>query len=213
MRELFEQELRDVTTEVIKMAQLVDQMLTDVIRSLQEKDLTLAKEIIIRDDVIDKIELEIEDQCVNIAARQCPIARDLRRINSILRMISDLERIADHCVDIAKVVISNNGREFVKPLIDLPRMQSICSEMIADAIRSFINEDVEASREIIRRDDEVDAIYERIYVELLNMLTEDAYLKDQVVMLLLIGRYLERIADHTTNVAERTIYMVTGYLK
>jgi phosphate transport system protein len=213
MRELFEQELRDVTTEVIKMAKSVDQMLTDVIRALQEKNLKLAKEIINRDDVIDKMELDIEDECVIITARQCPIARDLRRINSILRMISDLERIADHCVNIAKVVISNNGRDFIKPLLDLPRMQMICSEMITSAIKSFINEDVDAARLVIKRDDEVDAIYERIYVELLGMLTEDSGLKDQVVMLLLIGRYLERIADHTTNVAERTIYMVTGLLK
>jgi|LGVF01.2.fsa_nt_gb phosphate transport system protein len=213
MRDLFEQELRDVTTKVIKMAKSVDRMLTDVIRTLQEKDLKLAKEIINRDDVIDKMELDIEDECVIITARQCPIARDLRRINTILRMISDLERIADHCVNIAKVVISNNGRDFIKPLIDLPRMQMICSEMITSAIESFINEDVDAARLVIKRDDEVDAIYERIYVELLGMLTEDSGLKDQVVMLLLIGRYLERIADHTTNVAERTVYMVTGLLK
>jgi len=210
MRNVFEQELRDVTTEVIKMAKQVDVMLTDSIYSLQNKDLEMAKEIINRDDIIDQLEMDIEDQCINIIAKQSPIARDLRRINSILRMINDLERIADHCVNISKVVIANNGRDFVKPLIDLPRMQLICSEMIRDAIASFMDEDIKKARAIIKRDDEVDAIYERIYVELLVMLTEDSGLKDQVVMLLLIGRYLERIADHTTNVAERTIYMMTG---
>lgn len=210
MRNVFEQELRDVTTEVIKMAKKVDTMLTDSINSLQNKDLKMAKSIINNDDIIDQLEMDIEDQCINIIAKQSPIARDLRRINSILRMISDLERIADHCVNISKVVIANNGRDFVKPLVDLPRMQMICSEMIHDAIVSFMNEDVNKARAIIKRDDEVDAIYERIYVELLVMLTEDSGLKDQIVMLLLIARYLERIADHTTNVAERTIYMVTG---
>ena len=210
MRNVFEQELRDVTTEVIKMAKKVDVMLSDSIRALQEKDLETAKEIINRDDVIDKMELDIEDQCINIIAKQSPVARDLRRINTILRMINDLERIADHCVNISKVVIANNGRDFLKPLVDLPRMQVICSEMIDDAIISFMEEDVMKARSIVKRDDEVDIIYEKIYVELLGMLAEDSGLKDQVVMLLLIGRYLERIADHTTNVAERTIYMMTG---
>lgn len=210
MRNVFEQELRDVTTEVIKMAKKVDVMLQDSINSLQNKELDLAKEIIKRDDLIDQYEMAIEDQCINIIAKQSPVARDLRRINSILRMINDLERIADHCVNIAKVVIANNGRDFIKPLVDLPKMQVVCSEMIHDAIASFMNEDINQAREIIKRDDQVDAMYERIYVELLQMLTEDFGLKDQVVMLLLVGRYLERIADHTTNVAERTIYMMTG---
>lgn len=213
MRDVFTQELRDVTTHVIQMAKTVDQMLSDAIGALKNKELDVAKEIIKRDDVIDQMELEIEDKCIDLIATQCPIASDLRRINTILRMITDLERIADHCVNIAKVVIANNARDFVKPLVDLPRMQMICSEMIHDAIDSFMNEDVKLARQIIVRDDEVDAIYERIYVELLGMLSEDSDLKDQVVMLLLIGRYLERIADHTTNVAERTIYMMTGSLK
>lgn len=212
MRNVFEQELAGVTSDVIQMAKAVDAMLKDSIDALTNKNLDKAKEIIKRDDIIDKMELDIEDQCINIIARQCPIASDLRRITTILRMISDLERVADHCVNISKVVIANNGRDFVKPLVDLPRMQTICSEMIADAITSFMEEDEKLARKIIQRDDEVDAIYERIYVELLSMLTEDKGLKDQVVMLLLIGRYLERIADHTTNVAERTVYMITGSL-
>lgn len=213
MRDMFTQALNDVTTDVIQMARAVDRMLAEVIDALKNKDLDKAKTIIKKDDAIDQMERDIEEKCIDIIATQCPIARDLRRINTILRMITDLERIADHCVNIAKVVIANNGRDFVKPLVDLPNMQEICSEMIHDAIESFTNENVKLARQIIARDDDVDAIYERIYVELLGMLTEDSDLKDQVVMLLLIGRYLERIADHTTNVAERTIYMMTGSLK
>lgn len=213
MRTVFQNDLKAVTEDVIQMARDVDQMLKDVVEALQSKNMDLAKDIIKRDDYIDEFELTIEEKCVNITATQCPIASDLRLINSVLKIISDLERIADHCVNIAKVVIANNGRDFVKPLVDLPNMQSICSEMIAKAIEAFIEQDVQKSREIIKKDDEVDAIYERIYVELLGMLSEDSELKDQVVMLLLIGRYLERIADHTTNVAERTIYIVTGKLK
>ncbi|MCH4891278.1 phosphate signaling complex protein PhoU [Acidaminobacter sp. JC074] len=213
MRNVYVQELKDVTSEVIQMAGLVQEMLKDVMHALENKDLDLAKKIIASDDKIDKMELDIEDHCIDLIATQNPIASDLRRITTILRMITDLERIADHCVNIAKVVIANNGRNFVKPLVDLPRMRVICSEMIEEAIRSFTNEDVDLAREVIKRDDEVDMIYERIYLELLAMLSEDSDLKDQVVLLLLIGRYLERIADHTTNISERTIYMMLGLRK
>ena len=213
MRNMYLQELRDVTNEVIQMANLVKKMLMDVMYSLENKDLHLAKKIIAIDDLIDKKELEIEDHCIDLIATQNPIASDLRRITTILRMITDLERIADLCVNIAKIVVTNNGRDFIKPLIDLPRMQSICSEMIEQAITSFIKEDVDLARHVISRDDEVDTIYESIYLELLTMLSEDSELKDQIVLLLLIGRYLERIADHTTNISERTIYMMLGLRK
>ncbi len=213
MRNMYLQELRDVTNEVIQMANLVKKMLMDVMYSLENKDLHLAKKIIAIDDLIDKKELEIEDHCIDLIATQNPIASDLRRITTILRMITDLERIADLCVNIAKIVVTNNGRDFIKPLIDLPRMQTICSEMIEQAIASFIKEDVDLARHVICRDDEVDIIYESIYLELLTMLSEDSELKDQIVLLLLIGRYLERIADHTTNISERTIYMMLGLRK
>ncbi len=213
MRNMYVQELRNVTNEVIQMASLVKKMLTDVMYSLENKDLDLAKKIIAVDDLIDKKELEIEDHCIDLIATQNPIASDLRRITTILRMITDLERIADLCVNIAKIVVTNNGRDFIKPLVDLPRMQTICSEMIDQAITSFTDENVDLARHVIFRDDEVDIIYESIYLELLAMLSEDSELKDQVVLLLLIGRYLERVADHATNISERTIYMMLGLRK
>lgn len=215
MRHVFEQELDNVTEQVIIMGRQVDQMLTDVVLALKEGDVEKAMSIKKFDDTIDQMEVDIENLCIEIIARQCPIARDLRRITTILRMISDLERIADHCVNIARVIIDNDGRPFMKPLIDLPRMQDICSTMISDSIEAFIKSDHKLAYEVIRRDDEVDDIYENIYVELLNLLTgknQDIsdVIKEQVIMLLLIGRYLERIADHATNVSERVIYMVTG---
>lgn len=214
MRNLFERELQGVTDQVIDMGKQVDKMLSDVINALQNKKIELAKEIVERDDVIDDIEHEIENMCIDIIATQCPIASDLRRITTILRMITDLERIADHCVNIAKVVIDNNGRAFMKPLVDLPKMQTICSGMISDSIESFIREDHLMALDVIKTDDSVDDLYESIYKELLEMLyaekDKSEQIKEQVIMLLLIGRYLERIADHATNVAERVIYMVTG---
>lgn len=215
MRTVFEQELIDVTDKVITMANEVNIMLHDAIEALQYKNLDLASEIIKRDDIIDEQELIIEDLCIHIIATQCPIASDLRRITTILKIISDLERIADHSVNISKVVLDNQGRNFMKPLVDLPKMQKLCSEMIGDVIEAFVIEDHKKALRIIKKDDEVDRLYEGIYQELLNMLsvTEQQALpvnKEQVIMLLLIGRYLERIADHTTNVAERIIYMVTG---
>lgn len=210
MRKQFDSELEKVTQEVIKMGNAVDLMLKDAIKALQTGDLDLARRVIEHDDTIDAQEIKIEELCVLISATQCPIASDLRRINTILRMISDLERIADHCVNISKATLSNNSRPFLKPLVDLPNMQSICSEMISDAIQCFIDEDHNMAKLIINRDDEVDELYEKIYNELLGILVKDESIKDQAVLLLMIGRYLERIADHTTNIAERVIYMVTG---
>ncbi|MBN2795768.1 MAG: phosphate signaling complex protein PhoU [Clostridia bacterium] len=217
MRHLFDKELKTVTEQVIQMGHQVDQMLKDVVLALKDGDVEKAIELEKYDDEIDQMENQIENLCIDIIATQCPIARDLRRITTILRMISDLERIADHCVNIARIVIENKGRPFMKPLVDLPNMQDICSVMIHDSIESFIHSDYKQAYTVINRDDEVDAIYEKIYIELLNILTQnneemDPVVKEQVIMLLLIGRYLERIADHATNVSERVIYMVTGKL-
>lgn len=210
MRKLFEKELSNVTTHVIDMGQNVDATLKKVINALKNKDLSAAKEIINNDDFFDEMEVSIEEECVDIIATQHPMASDLRRITTVLRIITDLERIADHCVNISKVVLSNNGRDFMKPLVDLPRMQELCSIMISGAIESFTKEDEDLAKRIINMDDEVDELYERVYSELLGMLSENHNLKDQVVLLLLIGRYLERIADHATNVAEKVVYMVSG---
>lgn len=210
MRRNYETELKKLTLEVVEMATLVDTMLNDAIKALQTKDLELAKDLVDRDDLIDDKEIYIEELCISLIATQCPIASDLRRVNTILRMITDLERIADHCVNISKAVLTNNGRDFMKPLVDLPRMQVICSNMISDAIACFVDEDHEKAKEIISRDQEVDELYEKIYKELLGILVNHQEMQDQAVLLLLIGRYLERVADHTTNIAERVIYMVTG---
>lgn len=210
MRKLFEEELNNVTNNVIDMGKNVDTTLKKAINALKNKDLAAANEIINNDDFFDEMEVSIEEECVDIIATQHPMASDLRRITTVLRIITDLERIADHCVNISKVVLSNNGRDFMKPLVDLPRMQELCSIMISGAIDSFTKEDEDLARKIINMDDEVDELYERIYSELLGMLSENHNLKDQVVLLLLIGRYLERIADHATNVAERVVYMVSG---
>ncbi len=210
MRTIFEKELSNITSDVISMGRTVGASLTKVIEALKTSNFDSAKEIINNDDIIDEMEVNIEEACANIIATQCPIASDLRRITTVLKIITDLERIADHCVNIAKIVLSNNGRPFMKELVDLPRMQELCSIMISGSIEAFINEDDDLAKRIIDMDDEVDELYEKIYNELLAMLLEDSNIKDQVIMLLLIGRYLERIADHATNVSERVSFMVTG---
>ena len=210
MRSRFDKKLSNVTKKVIDMGKIIESTLIEVVYALKNKDLEIANKIILADDIIDAMEIDIESDCVNIIATQYPIASDLRRIITILRIVSDLERIADLCVNISKIIISNEDSDFMKPLIDLPKMQKLCSVMIKGAIESFITEDQNLALSIIKMDDKVDDLYEKIYQELLGMLSVNSEIKDQVIMLLLIGRYLERIADHATNVAERVIYMVSG---
>jgi phosphate transport system protein len=210
MREAFEQQLRELKESLLKMGAMVENAIELSLKALVEQDIELAEKVIEIDDKIDLIEVEIENKCLELIALQQPKARDLRRISTILKIITDLERIGDHGVNIAQVTKKIGKEKFIKPLIDIPKMADIVRTMIRKSLNSFVDEDVELAKEVALMDDQVDDIYEDIYVELLEMLSENKAIMKQVVHLLLIGRYLERIGDHTTNICERIIYMVTG---
>ena len=210
MRTEYTQQLKDLQIKLLKMGSLVQHIIEESLQALLNQDMEKAKKIHLMDDRIDALELEIEVECMRLIALQQPMAKDLRIIGTILKAITDLERMGDHAVNIAKQTELIGEEPFIKPLVDIPRMARLSEDMVAKALDSFMKEDVDLAREVAHDDDEVDEIYESIYTELLEMMIHDQKIIKQAINLLLIGRFLERIADHATNIGERVIYMVTG---
>jgi phosphate transport system protein len=170
----------------------------------------MADLVYVKDDAIDELELEIENACMTLIALQQPMAKDLRTISTALKVITDLERMGDNAVNIANVTKEIGNQPLIKPLIDIPRMAKLTQYMVRRSLDAFVNEDIDLAAQVSRDDDAVDKIYEEIYLEIIDLMRKDPKTIFQGTRLLFVGRYLERIADHTTNVCERIIYMVTG---
>jgi phosphate transport system protein len=211
MRAQMEAKLVELEELMLKMSSQVEELIEFSIRAVLEQDLDLANRVIRLDTKIDNLEMSIEKKSIEFIALQNPLAGDLRKVSAIMKIITDLERIGDHCVNIAKVVISIGKKPLVKPLVDIPKMADIVKSMVNQSIDSFVSENAQLAIEVAKRDDLVDDLYERVYMDLLQVMKESTDDNtDQIVDLLFIGRYLERIADHTTNICERIIYMTTG---
>lgn len=209
----FQQNLEEVKHKVLRMGSLVEVIVDKAVTSLKEQNLELAKTIVEEDDKIDAMDLEIEMDCMKLLALQQPLAKDLRIIATALKIITDLERMGDHAVNISKITLEIGKEPLIKPLIDIPRMAKIAQDMIRLSLDAFVKEDTELAKKVAQMDQEVDDIYQAIIDELLEMIVKDPSITKQATKLMFVGRYLERIADHTTNVCERIIYMVTGKLE
>ncbi len=205
-----ETEYTDLRSRIAEMGNGVSKMVRDSIRSLVERDNALAKDVIRRDDNIDHLDVQIDEHCLRIFALYEPKAIDLRFIIAATRIIVDLERIGDHCVDICKEILKLNKVPQVKPYIDLPRMGDLAAKMVTDSVNAYLEKDAEGSLELIRRDDEVDHLNNQILRELVTYLVEDLKKNQAIFSLMLVAKGLERIADYTTNIAENVYFMVTG---
>lgn len=192
------------------MGAMVERIINDSVSALKNQDVEASKKIYTDDDKIDIIEHEIENKCVSLLALQQPLAKDLRTITTALKIITDLERMGDHAVNIAKITIEIGKEPFIKPLIDIPKMAEITQEMVKLSLDAFVKEDINLAKKVAEMDEEVDRLYEVIIKELLNIIAKDSNNINQAAKLMFVGRFLERIADHTTNICERIIYMVTG---
>lgn len=213
MRERFNDELKELHNDVLRMGNVVEESIERAIDSLVRQDVVLAEKIIKDDDIPDKMELDIQDRCVKLIATQQPLAKDLRTICAALKISTDLERIGDYAVDIAKVTIRLNGQNYIKPLIDIPQMAKISVEMIADALDAYVNDNALLAEQVCAKDDAIDSLYSKIFRELISFMIDDTTTISQATHLLLVARYIERIADHTTNICEWVIYTVTGEKK
>ncbi len=211
-RTLFDQSLSRMHRELLQMGVLIEEQIQDMIIALQNQDKELASTIIKRDDEIDALEDHLEKACISLIATQQPLARDLRSIASIIKIVTDLERIADHCSDIAQYTIKLADEPYMKPIIHIPRMAGMIKEMVADTIYAYIEKDVELARTVIEFDDEIDRAFEEIVAELGEKMKRNPAHVNQGIHFIFIVKYLERMADHATNVCNWIIYTETGEL-
>lgn len=212
-REHFDNQILEVKNKVLRMGILVESIISLSVTALKNQDIDMAKRVYSEDDKIDDIELEIEQQCMMMLVLQQPLAKDLRTIATALKIITDLERMGDNAVNIAKIALEIGKEPLIKPLVDIPKMAHISQSMVKMSLEAFVNEDIELAEKVALMDEDVDALYKATIDEVLNIITDNKSSAKQGTKLLFIGRYLERIADHTTNICERIIYMVTGELK
>ena len=210
IRQGFDQDLEALRRELLLMGEVVKQAITNAVTALKMKDMALARSVMDGDDVIDRMQVEIEDRCIALIARQQPVATDLRILGTGLKITTDLERIGDHAFDIAKIAVEIGEEPLIKPLVDIPRMAELAQAMLQDCLQAYLNLDIQLAEKVSRDDDKVDQLYLQVYRDLLNYMIDDPATINQATQLLFVARYLERIADHSTNVAEWVIYLVTG---
>jgi len=209
-RETFQRSLAEIQDSVLAMGSMVDRAIERSTRSMQTRDLALARSVITGDQDINDERFRIEEQCLLLIATQAPMASDLRRLAAALNIITDLERMADHAVGNARITILIGDEPPLKPLIDVPRMAGICREMLHAALGAFVRADAEAAYEIAYRDDEVDQLYDQVYRELLTFMMADPGTINRATHLLWAAHNLERIADRVTNICERVVFLSTG---
>ena len=210
MRSKFDEQLELLNNSLIKMGSIVEQAISDANKALINQNVELARKIIASDDKIDDKEKEIESLCLNIILRQQPVAGDLRLVSSILKLITDLERIGDHATDISEITILLSGRSYMKNMEEIPQMAKATMEMVTKSIDSFVKKDLELAREVIKYDDVVDNLFIAVKKDLIEMIKENTDDCDQAIDLIMIAKYFERIGDHAVNIAEWVIFSLTG---
>ncbi|MDD2252156.1 MAG: phosphate signaling complex protein PhoU [Dehalococcoidales bacterium] len=213
MRKNYERALKALQDEVLVMASMVEKSIKRSIEALKNRDLELARQIIADDEAINNKRFDIEEQCVELIATQQPMAVDLRIIIAILNMLVDLERIGDHSEGIAKIAIMVGDEPPIKPLIDLPRMAEKSCQMLSEAMDAFINRDVVLAKKICDDDEEVDALYEQVFRELLIIMAENPKTIKRATRLIWVAHNLERSADRITNICERVVFIATGHME
>jgi phosphate transport system protein len=209
-RKEFDIGLEQLEQLLVEMGERVEHALADSMKALETLDAELARQIVRKDPEINRIEEKISELGAKLIATQQPVAKDLRRILVALKISSDLERMGDLSVDIAKVVLRLEGQTLMKPLVDLPQMAGIVRTMIKESIRSYLDENVDLAYKMAKDDDRVDALYSQILREMFSLTAENPKTVGQAMYLSFVGRYIERIADHATNIGESVVFLVVG---
>ena len=208
MQRHFHEELEALKQTLLAMGGLVEDQIRRVMTALLERDNDLAQEVIDRDRQVNAYDVEVDEKCVELLALHQPAAGDLRFITTAMKIVTDLERIGDQAVNIGQRTLELNAEPQLKPYIDLPRMAERAQRMVKKSLDAFVTRDTELARRVCAADEEVDALKEQIFRELLTFMMADARTIPRSIRLILISRFLERVADHATNIAEMVIYMV-----
>jgi phosphate transport system protein len=209
-RENFDRKLQGLVDQVLVLGSIVENALTDSVEGLKRKDLEASRRLVAHDRLINERRFEVEGDALALIATQQPMARDLRTIAAVLDIASELERIGDYAKGIARINLMIGGQPFIKPLVDLPAMADRAREMLHESLEAFVRGDAKLAQAIPGKDDEVDALYNQVYRELLTLIIANPSTIDQANHLLWAAHNLERAADRVTNICERVIFTVTG---
>ncbi|HZA23528.1 MAG TPA: phosphate signaling complex protein PhoU [Dehalococcoidia bacterium] len=205
-----DRQLNQLQQEVVSLAEIVDKATGRAVDALKRRDLAESQQVVREDDYIDQKRYEIEERCIDLIATQQPMARDLRTIIALLHITVELERMGDYAEGISKISLMMGEDPPLKPLIDIPRMAERATQMLRDSMDALVSRDVVKANQVLQDDDEVDALYDQVYRELLLFMIQDPHTIQKATYLLWTAHDLERIADRATNIGERVIFLVTG---
>lgn len=210
MQRHFDQELLDLKEKILRMGSLVEEQVQGALRALIERDSDLARKIIANDRQVNTLDVDVDEDCLRLLALQQPAARDLRFITTAMKISTDLERISDLAENICERALELNEEPQLKPYNDIPRMANWSLRMVKEALEAFVNHDATLARKVCADDDFVDDLTHQLFRELLSFMLENPQTITRAIRMTFISKYLERIADHATNVAELVVYMVEG---
>lgn len=210
IRNKYEEEINCVKKQLLEMCTLVESSIERAIVALTTRDLIASKGLIDNDKNVDKLERKIEQDCLKILLMEQPVASDFRDVSAILKMITDLERIGDHASDISEISLQIGDEAPIKEFNHLNLMATYAISMVKDSVQSYINRDLDAAISLDKRDDRVDLLFEELKNELITLIQKDSKNANQAILLLLIAKYLERVADHAVNIGEWVEYAIKG---
>ena len=209
-REMLDQKIKELKADVVILGSMVREATLGAVEALRTKDLKTSKKIYKRDKKINRKRFEIESDCLIVIATQQPLARDLRVLSSVIEVITELERMGDYAKGIARINMMIGDAELIKPLIDIPKMADITTNMLDRAIQAFVDEDADTARKIPEDDTQVDILFNQVYKDLIELMTKDPTGIEQSNHLQWAAHNIERMADRVTNICERTIFIATG---
>jgi len=206
----YEEELKGLHLRILEMGGFVEKQIANAVLALVERDDALARLTIGRDHTVNRMDVEIDESCLRLLALHQPAARDLRLITTALKINADLERIGDMAVNICERTLELNHEAQLKPFIDIPRMAEVAQGMLRDSLDAFVREDVDLALKVCRDDDVIDGLTHQLVRELLSYMMEDPRSTTRGLRLVFVAKYIERIADHATNISEMVVFMVKG---
>lgn len=204
------QEMESINEKIIAMAEQVEQDILMAVKALVERDTELARHIIDNGDLVDDLEENIQRECFAFLATQSPVGSDLRYCVSVMKMIRDLERIGDHCEDLAKYTMRLKNADYGQELINIPRMAELSAKMVSNAIQSFLSRDLRMARKVWKADEEIDEMFRTVYDTQIQLATQKQGNTEVYIMFAFIAAHLERIADYATNICEETVFSIEG---
>lgn len=213
IRNKYEAELAQVFDKLVTMCRETERAIDRSVTALVMRDAALSRAVIEEDENIDRLEHEIEQDCLKILLMEHPVASDFRDVSAALKMITDLERIADQAADISELALGFGNEKYIKEPEHIAEMAKLATAMVKDSVESYINRDVELARSLDGRDDRVDELFETVKNDLVALIRLDGANADQAILFMMITKYLERIADHAVNIGEWVEYAATGYHK